>query len=205
MPNSSAFKLLIATNNPEKVREFRALLGHVAWISLVSPADLGLQIEVAEVGNSYAANAALKANAFAQASGLICLADDSGLEVHALDGAPGLYSARYSPKPGATNSDRRAYLLENLAAKPRPWQARFRAVIAITTPDGKAQFAEGSCEGELIPDERGSGGFGYDSIFLVAGSDKTMAELSPEEKNQVSHRARALSASMPILRELFDE
>ena len=203
MRNNSGTKLLIATNNSGKLREYRSLLAGIEWISLVSPADLGITLEVAEVGKTYAENAALKARAFAHASGITSLGDDSGLEVYALDGAPGLYSARYSPKEGATDSDRREYLLNNLAEESRPWMARFRAVIAVAAPHGEVQFAEGSCAGEIIPEERGSAGFGYDRIFLVDGGEKTMAQLSEQEKNQVSHRAQAVDAGIGILSELF--
>ena len=103
---------------------------------------------------------------------MISLADDSGLEVDALDGAPGLYSARYSPKPNATDADRRAYLLQNLQDKPRPWTARFHATIAIATPNGDVHRTEGICEGEIILEERGTGGFGYDPIFLLSESGR---------------------------------
>lgn len=203
MESGISHQLLIATNNSGKLREFRSLLDGIQRISLVSPSDLGITLEVAEVGKTYAENAGLKARAYAQASGLTTLADDSGLEVYALDGAPGLYSARYSPKEGATDADRRAYLLKNLADKPKPWMARFRATLALVTPAGEIQFSEGNCAGEIIPGDRGSGGFGYDRIFLVEGMDKTMAELSEDEKNQVSHRASAVAAGMGMLMKLF--
>jgi XTP/dITP diphosphohydrolase len=158
---------------------------------------------VEEDGSTYAENASKKALAFARASGLISLADDSGLEVDALGGAPGLYSARYSPKPGAKDADRRAYLLENLRNQPRPWMARFHATIAIATPLGEVQLVDGNCPGEIIPGERGTGGFGYDPIFYLAELGKTMAELPSEEKNRLSHRGRAARAARPILLRLF--
>jgi XTP/dITP diphosphohydrolase len=122
-------KLLIATNNKGKVEELQDLL-KVSGIKFVTPAEIQLQLEVEEDGSTYKENAGKKAFAFAQASGLISLADDSGLEVDALDGAPGLYSARYSPKPGAKDKDRRDFLLQNLKDKPRPWTAHFHATIA---------------------------------------------------------------------------
>ena len=197
--------LLLATNNQGKLRELRSLLTDLTNVELVFPKDVGLELDVKEVGETYAENAALKARAFANASGLIALADDSGLEVDALDGAPGLHSARYSPKMNATDADRRSYLLEELSSKPRPWTARFRATIAIATLDGNVQFAEGICEGEISPQERGTGGFGYDPIFVLAGMDKTMAELSEQEKNQVSHRARAAASARSILIAIFSE
>jgi XTP/dITP diphosphohydrolase len=123
--------------------------------------------------------------------------------VDALDGAPGLHSARYSPKPGAKDADRRAFLLENLKDKPRPWTAHFHATIAIAKPTGEIEFAEGNCYGEIIPEERGTGGFGYDAIFLLSDLGKTMAELEMEEKNTLSHRARAVMAAMPMIKSMF--
>ena len=195
-------KLLIATNNQGKIAEFQELLAG-SGIEFVTPAQINLQLEVEEDGSTYQENAAKKAVAFAQASGLISLADDSGLEVNALDGAPGLYSARYSPKPGAKDADRRAFLLANLKDKPRPWTAHFHATIAIAMPGGEIEFAEGNCYGEIIPEERGTGGFGYDPVFLLTDMGKTMAELGMEEKNKISHRARAALAAMPILKAMF--
>ena len=158
-----------------------------------------------ETGLTYAENAALKAVAFAQASGLLTLADDFGLEVAALDGQPGLHSRRYSPLPGATDADRRQVLLSHLVGKPRPWTARFCCSIALLEPqeadmpEPHIYYAEGICPGEIIPDERGMNGFGYDPIFRLAEVDKTMAELSMAEKNRLSHRARAILNSIPIL------
>jgi XTP/dITP diphosphohydrolase len=197
-------RLLIATNNLGKVAELRVLLDDLS-LQLVTPEEINLELDVPEDGKTYAENAEKKARTFAHISGLISLADDSGLEVEALDGAPGLYSARYLSKPGATDADRRAYLIKNLAGKPRPWKACFRATIAIAVPDQNVQLAEGECQGEIIPEERGTGGFGYDPIFLVSGLGRTMAELSMAEKNRVSHRAGAVMNSKPILEKLFDQ
>jgi XTP/dITP diphosphohydrolase len=195
-------KLLLATNNQGKLRELRAILADLP-IELVTPANIRLELDVPEDGSTYAENAAKKALAFARASGLASLADDSGLEVDALGGAPGLYSARYLSKPGASDADRRAYLLQNLGGKPRPWAARFRATVAIAGPGGSVQIAEGICPGEIVPEERGTGGFGYDPIFLLPELDLTMAELPEETKNRLSHRARAVQAAKPILMKLF--
>jgi XTP/dITP diphosphohydrolase len=196
--------LLLATNNPGKRKELRQLLGNLPQIELVTPKERGISLAIKETGSTYRANAALKAQAYAQASGLVVLADDSGLEVDALGGAPGLYSARYSRQPGATDADRRIFLLRNLGDTPRPWTARFRAVIAVAVPGEEIRFAEGVCEGEVIPEERGTNGFGYDPIFYMPELERTMAELSDEEKNRVSHRGRAVMVALPILREVFD-
>lgn len=195
-------KLLIATNNQGKVLELQELLTGIG-IEFITPAGINLQLEVEEDGSTYQENAGKKARAFAQASGLISLADDSGLEVEALGGAPGLYSARYSPKPGAKDADRRDFLLENLKDRPRPWKAHFHATIAVAVPDGSMEFAEGNCYGEIIPEERGTGGFGYDPIFLLTDLGRTMSELSMDEKNRLSHRALAVIAAMPTLKQLF--
>jgi len=143
--------------------------------------------------------------AFSQASGLTALADDSGLEVDALDGAPGLHSKRYAPLPNATDTGRRAYLVKQLSGKPLPWRARFRATVAVASPGRSVEIVEGICPGEIIPEERGSGGFGYDPIFLLTDINKTMAELEMEEKNRLSHRGRAVRKSIPILREILGD
>ena len=216
MINHDRSPLLIATNNKGKLEELKDLLKDMD-IDLLIPAQINLELEVVEDGSTYAENATKKAIAFAQASGLISLADDSGLEVDALDGAPGLYSARYGPPltlppfsekmggvgGGLTDADRRAYLLQNLQDKPHPWRARFHATIAIATPNGETRLATGICEGEIIPEERGTGGFGYDPIFLLSDLGKTMAELSMDEKNRLSHRARAVMNAKSILDEIF--
>ncbi len=196
-------KLLIATNNKGKVKELQDLLED-SGIELVTPTQINLELDVIEDGKTYEENATRKAIAFANASGMISLADDSGLEVDAIDGAPGLHSARYSPKPGATDKDRRLYLLQNLQNVPRPWIARFHATIAIATPNYQIQITEGLCEGEIIPEERGTGGFGYDPIFLLSNLGKTMAELTMEEKNRLSHRAKAAITAKPILLRIFN-
>ena len=193
-------QLLIATNNKGKIKELQDLLRDTG-IQPVTPAQIGIDLDVVEDGSTYAENATKKAIAFAQRSGLISLADDSGLEVDALHGAPGLYSARYGSSNGGKLSDaeRRAFLIQNLQDKPRPWRARFHATIAVAVPKGETLLAEGFCEGEIIPEERGSGGFGYDPIFLLSELGRTMAELSMEEKNRLSHRARAVMNAKGIL------
>ncbi len=315
-------QLLIATNNQGKLAEFQALLNDLN-AELVTPSQLGLDLDVLEDGATYAENAAQKALAFAAASGLPSLADDSGLEVDALGSEPGLYSARYGSSHslplnsqnfgGAgggrlSDGDRRNYLLGKLQPFPRPWTARFRAVIAIAMPDRRLglreqasahqifarrlnfreqapgvqsfgrrlnfwervpalqtfarrlglreqapgvqsfgrrlnfwervpalqtfarrlglreqapgvqsfgrrlgfreqapgiQIFEGVCEGEIIPEERGMGGFGYDPIFLLPELGKTMAELSMDEKNRLSHRARAVMKARETLKQML--
>ena len=162
-------KLLIATNNHGKLSEITDLLKHLP-VELVTPRDLGLDLDVDETGGTYDENARLKAAAFMNAGGIASLADDTGLEVDALDGAPGLHSKRYAPEPHATDADRRLLLVKNLAKFPRPWTARFMCSVALALPDGSMPMAQGSCEGEIIPEERGTQGFGYDSIFLFSGT-----------------------------------
>lgn len=196
--------LLIATNNKGKLLEYRDLLKHLD-IMLLSPEEAGLSLDVPEKGETYAENASIKAEAFSKAAGLPALADDSGLEVDLLDGRPGLHSHRLTPDPNATDADRRAYLLALLDGKPRPWTARFRCLIAIALPDGRLYTAEGVCEGEIVPEERGEQGFGFDPIFYIPERGKTMAELDLAEKNRISHRARAVFAAEPVLNDLFTE
>ncbi len=187
-------RLLLATNNPGKLEELSALL-HSLPIQLTNPGELGLALEVAEDGADYAANATLKAVAFARASAMWALADDTGLEVDILGGAPGLHSRRVA----RSDPERRQRLLGLLAPLARPWTATFHCAIALAAPDQTVVVAHGSCPGEIVPVPRGGGGFGYDPLFLVAGTTKTMAELTLEEKNRLSHRARAVHALMPEL------
>jgi XTP/dITP diphosphohydrolase len=196
-------KLLIATGNQGKIREMRVLLAGLP-VELVTPLEIGLALDVVEDGQTYRENAGKKASAHSQASGLLVLADDSGLEVDALNGAPGLYSARYSPLADASDADRRAYLLNNLKGRARPWTAHFHATLAIGQPDGQLLFADGNCHGEIIAEERGGNGFGYDPIFYIPEMKCTMAELSMEEKNRLSHRALAVRNALPILNMLLN-
>lgn len=186
---------MLATTNPGKRRELRALLAKLP-ISLVMPQELGITLQVEESGANYSDNAKLKARGYAMASGLWTLADDTGLEVDVLAGAPGLYSARAA----GSDADRRQQLLVRLAGHARPWSACFRCVAALAGPSGTLDLAEGVCPGEILPEARGHNGFGYDPIFLVAGTSQTMAELSMAHKNELSHRARALAALLPTLR-----
>jgi XTP/dITP diphosphohydrolase len=191
-------RLLVATGNPGKLSEIQFLLEGTN-ITLTTPDRIGVSLTVVENGNTYEENASLKASAFARASGLVTLADDSGLEVDALGGHPGIRSARFSPLPNATDADRRAYLLNLLHDHPRPWTAHFHCTVAIATPEEKMYFAQGNCAGEVVPVERGTNGFGYDPIFWLPEIGLTMAELSMNEKNRLSHRARAIKAAIPIL------
>jgi XTP/dITP diphosphohydrolase len=198
-------KLLIATNNPGKLREYEELLAAEALpLQLTYPAQEGIDLEVVESGGTFEENAALKARAFASASGLPTLADDSGLEVDALGGAPGIRSARYAG-PGTTDADRYHKLLTALeGVPPGDRTARFRCAVALALPDGPLETAEGRCEGHIGYEPRGEHGFGYDPVFVVDGSSgKTMAELPPEVKNRISHRARAFAAAVPLLKAML--
>jgi XTP/dITP diphosphohydrolase len=199
--------LLLATNNRGKLVEILSILSTAAAqtldIKIITPEEIQLNLEVEETGSSYAENASLKALAFSKASGFISLADDSGLEVDALNGEPGIRSARYAPVPEATDATRRAYLLSQLQNQPRRWNAHFHCTVAIAEPDGTLHFRDGQVNGEIIPEERGTNGFGYDPIFYLPELGKTMAELNMAEKNQLSHRARAVRAALPVLHQLF--
>jgi XTP/dITP diphosphohydrolase len=191
-------QLLLASNNRDKIIEIQDLLKDTE-IQIVTPEQLGLALDVVEITDTYAENAGRKACAFGMAAGLVSLADDSGLEVDALGGHPGVRSHRFAPMIGASDADRRVYLLECLKGYRRPWLAHFHCTIAIYIPSKELFFAEGDCYGEIIPEERGENGFGYDPIFLVPQFGLTMAELSLEQKNQISHRARAIQAARSIL------
>ena len=196
-------KLLLATNNQGKLAELRSLLSGLD-LELLSPADLDLKLQVEERGLNYLENAVLKAAIFADAAQIWTLADDSGLEVDILDGAPGIHSARYAPQPNASDKDRRLYLIQKLKEYPRPWKAAFQCVIALVGPEGSPIVTRGTCPGDIIPQDRGHGGFGYDKVFRLAANGLTMAELTPEKKNQLSHRAQAVAKLTPILVSLFE-
>jgi XTP/dITP diphosphohydrolase len=193
-------KLLIATNNQGKVREFRELLKGLPY-SLVTLGELGMKLDVEESGTTYRENARIKAAAFAKASGLLTLADDSGLEVDALNGEPGIRSSRYAGE-GAGDGQRVDFLLNKLKNVPEKQRTgRFRCVIALARPDGQVSYCEGSCEGLITFVPRGEAGFGYDPIFYFSGLKQTMAELSSDVKNRVSHRARAAAKASLLLQE----
>jgi len=189
-------RIVLATHNAGKRREWVELLAGLE-VDVVLPEEIGISSEVEETGTTYRENAFLKAHALSDASGLPALADDSGLEVDALDGAPGIRSARFHP-----GSDEVRYLallkaLEGVPAEVRG--ARFRCVAALVLPDGREFATEGVCEGRIDTAASGDGGFGYDPVFYVPEAGKTMAELTAAEKNRISHRARAAQAMRPIL------
>ena len=177
-------RLVIASGNAGKLREYRDLLAD-SQVELIA-----LDTEIVEVGDTYANNARLKAEAALAKSGLPSLGDDSGLEVEALHRFPGIKSARLGP----TQEERTAELLRRLEGVPRPWEARFVCVIALAMPGRDTRFFEGECRGEVVPEWRGEAGFGYDPIFLVPGTGKTFGEMPPEEKRKYSHRAAAARA-----------
>ncbi len=183
-------ELLLATNNPGKARELRALIRGEYWV-FTTPAERGVDLNVEETGNTFEENAVLKARAFAGASGLITLADDSGLEVDALEGEPGVFSARYAG-PNATDKELYEYLLSRLADY--PWEkrrARFRCVISIAFPEGEMVLCKGECPGMIALEPKGNNGFGYDPVFWLPEHGRTMAELAPADKNKISHRGKA--------------
>ena len=193
--------LLLATNNKAKVREYRSLLQNLPF-ELVTLAERGITTVVDEVGESLEENARLKASALASESKLVALADDSGLEVDILDGAPGRLSARYAGE-GASDQDRVNYLLAKLEGVPlEKRSARFRCVIAVATPVGRVELCSGECAGLITFEPRGEQGFGYDPIFYLPDLDKTMAELSLETKNQISHRGQAARKVAGVLARL---
>lgn len=192
-------KLLVATGNAGKKREFVELLAALP-LEIVSLREVGITNDVPETGATFSENALLKARAYAAGSGLLTLADDSGLEVDALGGAPGVLSARYGG-PGLDDRGRYELLLRNLAAVPDAGRtARFRCVIALVSPSGREALVEGACEGRITHAPCGAHGFGYDPVFWVDGEGGTMAELAPARKNAISHRALAARQALPILR-----
>lgn len=189
-------RLLLATHNPGKRREWRALLDGLE-VSLLLPADLGLDVKVQETGETYLANAFLKARTFAELSGLPTLADDSGLEVDALEGAPGVRSARYRLGSDAVRYRALLRALEGVPSAERT--ARFRCIAVLILPDGRKFMTEGVCEGVITTEPAGEGGFGYDPVFYVPEQEATMAQLPVEVKNRISHRARAAQKMRPLI------
>lgn len=195
-------KLVIATKNAGKLKEFISLLAGLPF-EVLSLADYPDIPDIEETGVTFADNAAIKAEAVAKATGELALADDSGLEVDALEGRPGVYSARYAGA-GAGDSANNEKLLAELADVPDGQRtARFRAVIAISRPGRKTEFACGTCEGIVTRKPEGTGGFGYDPLFFVPEPGLTFAQMSPEVKNKLSHRAKATIRAVEILKSLL--
>lgn len=197
-------RLLIATTNPGKLREYAAIFAGLP-LMLCTLADLNISDDVEETGETFAENARIKAEYYAQRSGMVALADDSGLEVAALGGEPGVFSARYAG-PDATDAERIAFLLRKLEGVPfHARLARFVCVIALAHPGGPVEYAEGILPGVIELAPRGHHGFGYDPIFYVLDEDATLAELPPERKNQISHRASAARAARVVLERWLTE
>jgi XTP/dITP diphosphohydrolase len=196
-------KLLVATHNQGKVVEFAEMLADMAieWLSLD---DIGVTQDVEETGSTFRENSVLKARTYAAQTGLLTLADDSGLEVDALAGAPGVYTARYGGV-GLTAVQRYKKLLAELQNVPEPQRtARFRCAIALSAPDGTILGeSEGVCEGIIAQTAAGEGGFGYDPIFFVPQLQKTLAQISAEKKHEISHRGQALRQIEPLLRSVL--
>lgn len=197
-------KLLIATNNPGKLAEYREIFAELP-VQLTSPKEEGLDLDPEETGQTFKENAILKAAAFAQASGLLTLADDSGLEIDALGGEPGIYSARYNNTAKHDHAGRCQVVLDKLAAKKTPWKdrtARFCCVIALVSNENVLGTVSGTIEGFIAYKPKGSGGFGYDPIFFVPELNKNMAEVSAEVKHSISHRGRAARAALPLIKQV---
>ena len=191
-------RLLIATKNPAKVREYSRLLQGIPY-EIVTLAEEGIYQVVDETGETLEENATLKAKSYACQSNLLTLADDSGLEVDALGGEPGVLSARFAGE-GASDNERIDYLLAKLTSI--PWEertARFRCIIAIASPQGEVELCQGECRGIIAYEPKGENGFGYDPIFYLHRLEKTMAELTMDEKNEVSHRGQAVRKACRVL------
>ena len=186
-----AEKFVLATHNPGKLAEMKAILSGLG-VEVVSPAEAGVEVDVEETGTTFAENAMLKAKAICAAAGLPAIADDSGLCVDALNGGPGVYSARYGGEE-LDDRKRRLLLLRNLRGQTAR-AAHFTCAVACAFPDGDTLTAEGRCDGAIAFAPLGEGGFGYDPVFLIPEKGKTFGQLSPEEKSAISHRGKALAA-----------
>ena len=196
-------KLLIASNNPHKVEEYKEILAPLP-LTITYLAVEGITLEPEETGVTFEENAILKARAFAKASGLLTLADDSGLEVDALGGEPGVYSARYGDTAKDDHAGRRRLVLEKLAAKNTPWTertGRFRCVIALATGDRLIGTTEGTVEGFIDYEMKGQNGFGYDPIFFVPELNQTLGQASSAKKHRISHRGQAARTAMDVLKQ----
>ena len=194
-------KLLVATHNQGKLLEYRKLLQDLP-LTLTCLAEIGIAEEAAETGDTFAANALGKAQHYATLTGLWTWADDSGLEVDALQGAPGVHSARYAG-PEATDRDRYEKLLKELQPYPRPWTARFQCVVVVARPDAGGKTCAGSLEGLITKVPRGANGFGYDPVFFVPELGRTLAEVEPALKNRISHRGRASARAQEVLTKML--
>ena len=194
-------RLLVATHNQGKLLEYRELLQDLP-LTLTCLDEVGIVEEAVETGDTFTANAVEKAQHYATLTGLWTWADDSGLEVDALQGAPGVHSARYAG-PGATDRDRYEMLLKELQSYPRPWTARFQCVVAIARPDADAETCAGSLEGLITEVPRGAYGFGYDPVFFVPELGRTLAEVEPALKNSISHRGRASTRVKEVLTKML--
>lgn len=196
--------LVLATRNRDKVSEMRRLFADLPLGDLRCALDFPQLEEVEETGTTLAENALLKARAVASATGLLSVADDTGLFVDALQGEPGIYAARYAGE-GCTYADNREKLLRELASQPAPRRARFKTAMVLVDPlaegEAKEHLVEGVLEGEILDEMRGDGGFGYDPVFYLPAEGRTLAEMSLEEKNRISHRAQAAAAMHEYLRE----
>lgn len=195
-------KVILATNNKGKIRELSSLISGESW-EFTTPAAEGIELDVEETGRTFEENAVLKAKSYAKASNLPTVADDSGLEVDALNGDPGVFSARYAG-PDISDEKRNEFLLSNLTNV--PWEkrtARFRCVIAIAFPEDRLILCKGECSGIIAFEPKGENGFGYDPIFYLSEFDKTMAEISLDEKNKISHRAKAARKAQEFLTDLL--
>ena len=191
-------KIIAATTNKGKIREFQEILGELGY-EVVSMHDEGIDVEVEETGTTFSENALIKARAIALLCNYPVIADDSGLCVDAMDGAPGIYSARFAGED-ANDYDRNVKLLETLKDEENR-KAQYVAAIAYVTPDGTELTAEGTVEGEILREEHGTGGFGYDPLFFCTEIGKCFGLATPDEKNAVSHRGRALKKLCEMLKE----
>ena len=195
-------KLVLASKNPKKLAEMNRILSQLG-IEVCSEAEVGVDVEVEETGTTFEENSFLKAKAVMEASGLPAIADDSGLCVDALNGAPGVYSARYGGE-GLDDEGRYRLLLENMRGQ-SPRTAHFVSVITCAFPDGTVLTARGECDGTIAFAPMGEGGFGYDPVFFLPERKKTFAQLSPEEKNAISHRGKALEQFEQILQNYLSQ
>ncbi len=193
-------RVILASNNENKLREMQQILSPLGW-EILRQKDVGLHLDPDENGETFEDNSRIKAEAVMQASGLPTIADDSGVSVDALNGAPGVHSARYGGAACNTDEDRNQFLLKNMEQVPDGSRgAKFVSVITMAYPDGRIVSARGELAGEILRQEQGNGGFGYDPLFYIPAEGCTMAELTPERKNEISHRAVALQNFVNQLR-----